>query len=108
MLFGSRHARIGPRSRTWAPLARRRRQVVGRRQGRLFDGRGKPDFTVFPILFLYRPALELALKGIIAEHGFRVGLDVGAEFKKWGHKLAAIPLPRRRYCRSGGSLRNTD
>ena len=35
---------------------------------RLFEGGGRPDFSTFPIAYLYRHALELMLKAILVEH----------------------------------------
>lgn len=56
-----------------------------------YDARSaRPDFDVFPILYLYRQALELTMKGIVARHGYRIGLsDVQA--LQHGHRLSELP-----------------
>ena len=55
---------------------------------KLFDGRGRPDFSTFPIVYLYRHAMELLLKAILDHHRMyatKPELLLGA--KDRGHRL---------------------
>lgn len=40
----------------------------GMMENKMYSGVGRPDFSTFPIAFLYRHALELLLKSILVEH----------------------------------------
>ncbi len=44
------------------------RAAKGLIENGLFDGCGRPDFSTFPIVFLYRHAMELMLKAVLIEH----------------------------------------
>ena len=58
-------------------------------ENKLFDGHGKPDFSTFPIAFLYRHALELMLKAILVEHHEKYceEPELVLDPKDRGHKL---------------------
>lgn len=59
---------------------------------RLFDGHGKPDFSIFPIAFLYRHALELMLKAILVEHHEMYSQKPELLLNR-GHKLVIMLMP---------------
>jgi hypothetical protein len=68
-----------------------------------FEDRGRPDFSVFPIAFLYRHALELMMKAILVEHGARVGYTAQAVLAM-GHRLGWMPDQIQRAVVSFGVL----
>jgi hypothetical protein len=67
------------------------RAARGLVEGKLFDGRGRPDFSTFPIAFLYRHALELTLKSILIEHDGQYSKNPSLLLKNKakGHELPA-------------------
>ena len=62
-------------------------------ESKLFDGRGRPDFSTFPIAFLYRHALELMLKSILIEHDEKSKPE---DVLNRGHNLLDIYLTKIR------------
>ena len=63
---------------------------------KLFDARGRPDFSTFPIAFLYRHALELMLKAILIEHHEKYSTNPNGLLKR-GHRLTNEYLKDLRY-----------
>jgi hypothetical protein len=53
---------------------------------KLFNSHGQPDFSTFPIAFLFRHALELMLKAILIEHDERYSEDPQSLLDR-NHKL---------------------
>ena len=65
------------------------RAAKGMIDNKLFAGHGRPDFSTFPIAFLYRHAPELMLKAILIEHHetYSQKPELLLAAKVWGHYL---------------------
>jgi hypothetical protein len=59
---------------------------------KIYKGDGRPDFSAFPIVFLYRQALELMIKAILVEHHETYSADPKTllDASDRGHKLPDV------------------